>query len=260
LILTEPPLAFFDLMERDKLINYLNELMRPETFEDYMPNGLQVEGAGEIKRILFSPSVSRNVIQEAIKNKCDTVFVHHGFFFKGLPVVFTGVYREKIKLLIENNMNLIAYHLPLDFLPLYGNNEPVAQQLGLQNIHPFENIGYKGEFPEALSVAKYHEILFQIYKTKGIQIFSDADKKIKSVAVVSGGAQDYFQKAINAQCDAFITGESSEWVYHMALESGVHFSAMGHYKSETIGVDLLSRHLQMKFELETILYLEENPF
>lgn len=240
------------------LETYLGRLMKVKDFEDYAPNGLQVEGCQKIQSLITSPSLSLNVIQYAAQKKAQAIVVHHGLFWKNEARVMTGPLKKKIELLFQAGINLLAYHLPLDFLVRYGNNEPVLRHLCCRNIEAFENIGYSGSLEKAMDAEAFYKNLNAFYETKGSHI--KGPKKIKKVAVVSGAGSSFLGKAIDSGCDAFITGEASEWVYSMAKERQISFSAMGHYKSEVLGVRLLGEHLAKKFKIKNELFLEDNPF
>jgi len=245
-------------MNNKALEAYLNTLMKVPDFQDYAPNGLQVEGRGEIKRLLASPSISLGVIKKAVEVGAQAVLVHHGMFWQNESRVVSGPYKERLKLLLGHDINLYAYHLPLDFQPDYGNNAPVLRDLKCGDIRPFENIGYSGKFKTPLDPYKFSILLDKYYHTTGHHLGRSG--KIQRVAIVSGNGVSYLQKAIDQGFDAFITGESSEWVYNMALENNIAFSAMGHYKSECVGIKLLGEHIAKKFKTRVDFYAEDNPF
>ncbi|MDH4262449.1 MAG: Nif3-like dinuclear metal center hexameric protein [Spirochaetia bacterium] len=245
-------------MNNKSLENYLNTLMAVNEFKDYCPNGLQIEGASEIKRILTSPSISLAVMNKAIELGAEAILVHHGMFWEHESRKVTGPCKERLKLMLNHNINLFAYHLPLDFLNEYGNNAPVLRDLKLSNIKPFENTGYSGKLKTPMDSYKFSILLDKYYHTTGFHIPKNG--KIQHVAIVSGNGVSYLQKAIDQGFDAFITGENSEWVYNLAIENNIAFSSMGHYKSECIGVKLLGGHLEKKFKIKVDFFSEENPF
>ena len=233
-------------------------MMKIDEFADYAPNGLQIEGTEDIHHILTSPSLSLMVIEKALELGVQAILVHHGMFWKNDSRIVQGPYKSKLKKILSKNINLYAYHLPLDFLFDFGNNAPVLSSLKMSNIKPFESIGYIGNFKKPMDSKKYSILLDKYYQTTGIHIPKTGE--IKNVAIVSGNGVSYFQKAIENGVDAFITGESSEWVYNLAKENNVAFSAMGHYKSECIGVKLLGEHLNKKFKIKVEFFTEDNPF
>jgi len=243
----------------------LNTLMDVENFDDYGPNGLQVEGKPDIRKITISTSISIEVIKGAISNASDAILVHHGLFWKNTSPIIIGPMKERMSLLLENNINVYAYHLPMDFLPLYGNNHPVISFLGVNDPEPFQNIGYKGDMSDEQSVDTFIEKIESYYKgfggKSGNHVHPKSSKKtIKKICIVSGGGQSYFADAIAEGVDAFITGEQSEWVYNMARENNVLFCAMGHYVTEMVGPNLLGQMLQDKWGLDVSYCFENNPF
>ena len=164
-------------------------------------------------------------------------------------------------------MNIFAYHLPLDALPLYGNNEPVLTSLGCENIELFEEIGFMGFYPEPLTASSYIESINRYYDFEATHIIPGDKTEIKGIAVVSGDGTSFFRKAIThnrlnpvKKIDAFITGESTEWIYSLAKENSIAYSAIGHNRSEEVGPALLGRHLAEKFKLEFSFIKEDNPF
>jgi len=245
-------------MNNKYLEKYLNDLMCIHEFDDYAPNGLQIEGAENISSLIISPSISLKVIEKAIKTGAQGILVHHGMFWKNEPRIISGPYKQRLKLLLMENLNLYAYHLPLDKLPDYGNNAPVLKDLGMMDIKSFANIGYSGKFESPVECDNFFKILNQYYETAGIHLPKNG--KIQNVAIVSGNGVYCLQSAIDQGFDAFITGEGSEWVYNMAIENNLAFSAMGHYKSECIGVKLIGKHIEEKFNINTEFFMEKNPF
>ena len=248
------------MIERDELMTYLTGLLQPHNFEDYGPNGLQVEGRESVERMVVSPSASLALFERAVEVGADTILVHHGLFWKNDPREVVGPLRQKLTLLLEHRINLIGYHLPLDFHPEYGNNRPVLQALGLQNIEPLAEVGYCGEFTENQPVEQYFKLLDNYYESGGLHLTASPDQSVRRVALVSGGGASYLRQAIGMGVDAFITGEGSEWVYSLARENGVAFSAMGHYITEMVGPRLLAEHLCTHFDLSYEFFTEPNPF
>jgi len=245
---------------RDELENFLNDYLNINDFDDYGPNGLQVEGKSDIQKIAVSVSISEEVIQKAVEMKADAILVHHGHFWKNSSPLITGASKRKIALLLKNDISLFAYHLPLDFLPEYGNNHPAIKALGVENPEPFDNIGYTGKLNQAVSSEELVEKLEKYYDTTGTYVFPEQKNKIENLTLVSGGGQSWLSKAVDIRNGAFITGEASEWVYNMARENNTFFAAMGHYATEKIGPKKLAEFLQNKFEFEWEFIEEKNPF
>lgn len=248
------------MIARNKLDHYLKTLLQPENFQDYAPNGLQVEGCEKITRLAVSPSISTRVISEAIAGDAEAILVHHGLYWNNTSACAVGPMKKRLKLLLENDISLFAYHLPLDFSPEYGNNRPVLELLNLSEIESFKEIGYIGKTPAPWSQNDFFNQIEKLYNSPGTHIFPENEQEINRVAIVSGGGASYFQAAIDAGADAFITGEGTEWAYHMARENEVTFSAMGHYTTEMVGPRLIGEHLKERFDLEVTIVEEKNPF
>lgn len=243
----------FKMLERKILLEYIDGLLEPWRFKDYGPNGLQVEGASQIERVLAGVTASRALIEAAIEMQADTLLVHHGLFWRGQDGRVVGWMRERLRLLLEHNINVIAYHLPLDAHPIWGNNAQLAKLLGL---HVEERCGESGLIflghlldaehgRSAQALASWIEQ--QLQRTV---LFEPGDgRALKRIAWCTGGAQGYFEQAIAAGVDAFITGEISEPQAHYARETGVAFLACGHHASERYGVEALAGHLAERFDI-----------
>ena len=255
---------------RKDILNFLDNKMQTELFQDFVPNGLQIEGISHIKRMAFATSATTNVIQKAVTWKADALFVHHGFFWRNEPLVITGAKKKKIQLLIENNINLIAYHLPLDALAYYGNNYPVLVSLGCKNIERFEDIGYIGTLLKPILVESFFQQVDSIYNTRNSSIHINPAKicNVNKICVVSGNGVSYFPKLVEYNANisskekvqAFISGEGTEWVYEMAYDNQMVYSAVGHNISEEIGPNNIKLLLEEEFSLQTIFIKEKNPF
>lgn len=244
-----------------ELESILSEQLKPENFHDYCPNGLQIEGKPELKKIAFAVSSTKKVIEKAIQENCDALFVHHGLFWKDAQPL-RGALGKKVSLIIQNKMNLFAYHLPLDAHPLYGNNAGFLIDMGIDNPQPFEDIGFYGILPSSLNIKEYKNKIDTYFSREGIHIIPEtiANKKIKNIGIISGAGQSSLKKAALMGCDAFISGESSEQSYSISLENNIVFSVMGHNKTEETGVKKISNFLKENHSLETIFIAENNPF
>lgn len=245
------------------IIQWCNQTLKASEFKDYAPNGLQIEGSQEVKKILCAVSASQDAINAAISQKSDLLLVHHGYFWKGEAYPITGMRGKRIKSLIQNDISLVAYHLPLDSHPTLGNNAAIADILELENIeqldpsehHPIGNIGYtKQAFtPEG----------FKNYLTERLgfnTIHLNADKKsIHKVGYCTGAAQDYISKAFEQGCDAFISGEVSERTYYEAQELNVHYYSCGHHATERYGVQRLAKAISDEFNIEFSYFELNNP-
>lgn len=233
-----------------EIINYLDAYLDADKMPDSSQNGLQVLGAGEVRRAAFAVSANKYTFDEAFKRGADLIITHHGLIWDK-PVRLTGVNKKRFEVLIKNNISLAAWHLPLDRHPVVGNNIAVCKKLGLKKVEPFglykgALIGFKGVLPAAKNVREIEKIL-----TGANTVFDFAGKKVESVAVVSGGAHGHYLEAIDQNIDLFITGTSDEWITEMARESGAAFMALGHYKSEMGGVQNLQKLIDKKFKIET---------
>jgi dinuclear metal center YbgI/SA1388 family protein len=252
-------------MKRTTLTDYFTKLFAPENFDDYGPNGLQIEGSSEIKKIAFSVSASLEAIDMCIKNNCDTLVVHHGLFWKytgAKPIV--GPHGKRIKKIIKHDINLIAYHLPLDAHMEIGNAISLAQKLKLTKVKPFGSykkmpLGAQGILPKPITIKKLQTDLAKVLNHQVIVSSPDASAKIKSVGIITGGANNEWGQALD-QVDAYITGEISEYNWHDAKEAGIHYLAGGHHATEKFGIQNLMKKTKKDFpELMVQFFDSENP-
>lgn len=237
-------------MKLTKLLDYTQQLLQVDRFRDYSPNGLQVEGRAEIQTIVSGVTASMALLEAAHEAEADMILVHHGYFWRGEELRVTGIKRARLKFLLENEINLVSYHLPLDAHPELGNNACLARLLG------FEIEGWFGE----QSIAAYGRLtrpqsLFELEKAISYAlgrpplVIGSEQTIIRRVAWCTGAAQDYLTSAIALGVDAFITGEVSEHTVHLARESGVAFIAAGHHATERYGVQALGGHLAQHFDV-----------
>ncbi|GAB4397593.1 MAG: Nif3-like dinuclear metal center hexameric protein [Rhodoferax sp.] len=226
-------------------------LLQCARFKDYGPNGLQVQGRGPVRRIVSGVTASRALIEAALAAQADTLLVHHGLFWRGHDGRVTGWLRERLALLLAHDLHLLAYHLPLDAHPELGNNAQWAQRMGWQAHARFgeQELGFLGQraqgqpYVDAQALAQH----LQSVLNRGVTVVQPQPKAIQTIAWCSGGAQGYFEAAIAAGADAFVTGEISEPQVHLARECGVAFLACGHHASERYGVQALGQHLAARF-------------
>ena len=251
-------------MDRDQLVAYLDDHLDADALPDVSLNGLQVAGCSEVARVATAVSASAQLFAEAAAWGADLVLVHHGLLWRSSePQRLAGSYRERLKILLEEDINLVAYHLPLDRHPDHGNAGVMARELGLEQLEPFGafdgiTLGFAGVFPVPVPT----EELFQMVRAvvgQEPQIFPGGPERVASVGIVTGGAPAAFDEAVAAGLDAFITGEAREWVLHRAAEDGVHFIAAGHYATERFGVRALGEFLSRRFELEVRFFDLPNP-
>lgn len=254
------------MTDRQELLTAFNALLQPERFTDYGPNGLQVEGKGQIGKIVSGVTASRALIEAAIDAKADAIFVHHGLFWRGQTGVVTGWMKERLKLLLAHDINLFAYHLPLDAHPAFGNNAQLGEKLGFITAGAHErgdvthfgdqSLGWMANTAQTPENLQKH--LENTMKRHVAGVFI-ANTAIKNIAWCTGGAQSYFEAAIAAGADAFITGEMSEPQAHLARECGVAYFACGHHATERYGAPAVAAHIAEKLSIEHQFIEIDNP-
>ena len=247
-------------MELKALVDYTRQLLQVERYADYCPNGLQLEGKASINKIVSGVTASMALLESAKNAGADAILVHHGYFWKNEDAAIVGLKRNRIKFLLENNISLLAYHLPLDAHPELGNNAQLAQKLGLEVKSWQGNQGLVGLgiLPSASSLKEFsRHVENQLQRTP--LVIGDMNKSIKNVAWCTGGAQGYMQDAIDLGVDLFISGEVSEQTYHLAQESGVAYIAAGHHATERYGVQALGEHLAQHFGINHEYIEIDNP-
>jgi len=228
-------------MNRNQLLKQLNGYLTPHEIKDYCPNGLQVEGAGEVVHIVTGVTASQALIDTAIQEKADTLLVHHGYFWKGESPVITGMKRNRFKALLEHNINLIAYHLPLDVHPEVGNNVQLGMILGLTDLQPLSSVQPAGlVYSGVIETSSPEVIQKRISEALGRDVLMESHgKPITRLAWCTGGGQGYIEAAAEAGIDGFISGEVSEQTIHVAREMGISFFSAGHHATERYGVKAL---------------------
>ena len=217
-------------MLRSDLLQELDQILQPWNFKDYGPTGLQVEGRAEVRRLVTGVTASRALIEAAIEAQADAILVHHGLFWRGQTCVVTGWMRQRLKLLLGHDINLLAYHLPLDAHPELGNNAQLARQLGLVTQRQFGeqnliSIGQpeQGEFASAQALADH--VSARLERSVMLADGLPPGRPVRRIAWCSGGAQSQFEAALEAGADAYITGEMSEPQPHYARECEAAFLA-----------------------------------
>lgn len=249
-------------MQRAELIRFLNDYLKCEEFSDLGPNGLQVEGRAEINKIVTGVSASVELFEKAKQEHADAIIVHHGIIWDFERPVYKGGYKKRVKTLLENDINLLAYHLPLDAHEEIGNNAVIAEILQLTNVQPFGEykgkfVGMSGEFENQSSESVFHHIREKI--NPHALIFAHGPDSIQKVGIISGGAQKEVKQAVLQNLDLYITGEVSEHIFHYVKEEGIHFVAAGHYATERFGIIALGDHLKAKFGLDVTFIDIPNP-
>ena len=247
-------------MKREELVRYLDELLASARFKDYCPNGLQVEGAADVRRIVAGVTANQALIDAAIEEGADTVLVHHGWFWRGEDSRVIGFRKARLQALLRHDINLVAYHLPLDGQAELGNNARLAALFDWRIEGRFgeQEIGFFGEAmrPQSLS-ALSDEVSAALHRPP--LVVGDGNRRIERVAWCSGGGQSYFEQATFLGVDAFLSGEISEHSVHLARETGVAYIAAGHHATERLGIRALAEHLTEKLELECRFVDIDNP-
>ena len=240
------------MVQRSELVQLCNQLLQPQLFKDYCPNGLQVEGRSGVKKIISGVTASRALIEAAIAEGADTLLVHHGLFWRGQDGSVTGWMKQRLALLLAHDINLLAYHLPLDAHEQWGNNAMLGKHMGWQTLERFgdQRLGWLGApvngvtAPASLQIALEHKL-----GRTPVAVIPDANRSIRRIAWCTGGAQSWFEAAIAAGADAFVTGEISEPQAHLAQETGVAFFACGHHATERYGAPALAAHVASELGL-----------
>lgn len=247
-------------MELKALVDYTRQLLQVERYSDYCPNGLQLEGTANVNKIVSGVTASMALLEAAKKAGADAVLVHHGYFWKNEDATIVGLKRNRIQFLLENNLSLLAYHLPLDAHPELGNNAQLAQKLGIEVQGWAGNQGLVGvgALPQAQTLKDFSQQI-QAKLQRSPLVIGDENKQVRRVAWCTGGAQGYMQDAIDLGVDVFISGEVSEQTYHLACESGVAYIAAGHHATERYGVQALGEHLAAQFGIVHEYVEIDNP-
>lgn len=247
-------------MDRIELELYLNNLLEIGRFRDYCPNGLQVEGSRRVQKIATGVTASLAFLEAAVEWGADTVLVHHGYFWKNEAPQITGRKYQRLRTLIANDLNLFAYHLPLDSHPELGNNAQIGARLGLIADGRFgdQDLGWIAPLPLPLSLEHFTASVENALGRKPL-VLGDADRELRRVAWCTGGAQGFFDDAIAAGADVYLSGEVSEQTMHIAAESGVAYLSAGHHATERFGVQAVGSHLSERFDIEHLFIDIDNP-
>lgn len=247
------------VLRRDFLA-WCDETLQTASFKDYAPNGLQVEGREYIGKIVTSVTASRAAIDFVVEQKADLLLVHHGMFWKSeLPTV-TGWKKERIAALLRHDINMAGYHLPLDAHPTLGNNAQLADRLGFATEKRFgeQNLLNSGSLKQVKTLGALAARIETVLQRKPV-VIGNPEREIRRVAWCTGGAQGFFQTAIDEGVDLYLTGEISEAQYHLANETGTAFVSAGHHATERYGVQALAEAAVGVFGLEVCHFDEGNP-
>jgi dinuclear metal center YbgI/SA1388 family protein len=247
-------------MQREELTRYLDALLDAARFSDYCPNGLQVEGRGEVQRIVAGVSASQALVDAAIATHADALLVHHGWFWRGEDRRVSGVRKTRLKSLLAHDINLIAYHLPLDAHAELGNNAQLARHLGWSVAGRFgeQDAGWHGRTAETTTLAELG-VRVAAELRRPPQLIGAPERTVRRVAWCSGGGQGLFEAALVQGVDVFLSGEIAEQNVHLARESGVAYIAAGHHATERYGVQALAAHLGERFGLDCEFVDIDNP-
>ncbi|MBU6492471.1 MAG: Nif3-like dinuclear metal center hexameric protein [Burkholderiales bacterium] len=238
-------------MNRVELELYLNEALQTAQFRDYCPNGLQVEGRPEVNRLITGVTASQALLEEAIRWRADAVLVHHGYFWKGEDPRIVGYRRRRLALLLTHDINLFAYHLPLDAHPELGNNAQLGARLGLSATERFgpEQLGWLGTLETSTDAGTLAQRVGAALGRAPL-LLGEPGRSVRRVAWCTGAAQNMFEAAVAAGADVYLSGEVSEQTTHLARETGVVYIGAGHHATERWGVMALGEHLAQRFGIE----------
>lgn len=250
-------------VDRDALVRWLDAYLDAHSGKDFGPNGLQVQGRGQIHKIVTGVSACLELFLKAQELGADAVMVHHGIFWDWQSPRLTGMHYDRVAQLLFHGVNLLAYHLPLDRHPEVGNNAVACRALGLHDLEPFgeyagQTVGFRGRFEEPLPASELLSRCRDFYRREPLH-FSGGPEVVETVGVISGGAQKEFVGAIEAGLDAYVTGEVSEWVMNTARESRTHFLSCGHYATEVCGIQALGDKVAERFGIEVEFVDVPNP-
>jgi dinuclear metal center YbgI/SA1388 family protein len=250
---------------RYALHRFLTELLKPQDFADYGPNGLQIEGAETIDRIAFAVSATAHSALLSAESHAQALIVHHGLFWKFHgPKTLTGPFARRVFPLVRNHVNLFAYHLPLDAHPEVGNAASLARALDMVKLKPFGDYegcptGVQGRFPEPLAAAALRDRLAEVLDHPVLLASPEEHILVRSAGIITGGANRDWPLALKAGLDAYITGEMSEHDWHESREAGLHMYAGGHNATERLGIQALMEKVQDSFDVECFFIASDNP-
>lgn len=238
-------------MQLLELSNYIESELTVSRFRDYCPNGIQIEGRSEVKRIATGVTASLAVLEAAIAWGADAVVVHHGYFWRNEDAAIVGIKKRRIAQLLKHDVSLLAYHLPLDAHSVLGNNAQLGLKLGWIEVGRFgeQAVACYGELGQATQLAVLAQKITSSLDRRP-QVIGNPEAVIRRIAWCSGAAQSYFEQALSLGVDAFMTGEISEQNVHVAHESGIAFIAAGHHATERFGIQALGEHLAARYNLE----------
>ncbi len=251
------------MIDLQTLVGYTDELLEVDRFQDYAPNGLQVEGRATVRRLVAGVTASQALLEAAVAWDADAVLVHHGYFWRGESPCVVGMRQRRLRTLLDNGLSLLAYHLPLDAHTRLGNNACLARHLGIAvtgrlDLPDSQGLVLEGELETAMAAEDFAAHVARRLGRTPLHLPGDG-RAVRRIAWCSGGAQGYFQDVAGRGVDAYLTGEASEPMTHIARETGVHFFAAGHHATERYGVQALAEHLAQRHGLEWRYVELDNP-
>lgn len=250
------------MIDVHSLVRYLDDYLAVGSFQDYAPNGLQIEGRPEVRRLVSGVTASAALIDAAVSQRADALLVHHGYFWRNEPSPIVGIKRRRIATLLHHDISLLAYHLPLDAHPENGNNAQLAAVLGLSVDGVFgpgrTPVGLRGRLGSPVSAEDFTRKIARSLRREPLHV-SGRTETIETVAWCTGAAQGYIEEAAALGVDAYLSGEISEQTVHVAREAGIHYFACGHHATERYGVRALGEHLSRYFQLEHVFVDIDNP-
>lgn len=244
------------------LVEEADRFLNAARIGDYCPNGLQVEGRPQVRRIVSGVTASQALLDAAVEAEADVVLVHHGYFWKGEDACITGIKRRRLQTLLNHDISLLAYHLPLDLHPEVGNNVQLARQLDITVEGPLDAdnpkvVGLLGSLAEPVSVRDFARRVQEVLGREPLLV--EGAGMIRRIGWCTGGGQGYIDNAIAAGVDLFLSGEASEQTFHSARENGISFIAAGHHATERYGVQALGEYLARRFAVEHLFIDCPNP-
>ncbi len=237
-------------VERKKIVKFCEDYLKVSNFDDKCHNGLQIEGVERINKIITGVSLSEQLIKQAIQKKAKMIIVHHGLFNKFIqtPIEITGITKDRLKLILENNINLCGFHLPLDAHPIIGNNISLCRLLGVLDPKPF-SIGFVGELKEKMQFNNFVNVVNQLLGIKAA-VIAGGPKQIKKIAIISGGASPYYPEAVKVSADTFLSGDIREELTWEIPEAKINYINAGHYNTEKLGIKNLGELISKKFNIK----------
>lgn len=251
------------MLKREQMTAALEELLQPHKFKDYCPNGLQVEGRQQIRRVVSGVTACQALLDAAVVEEADAVLVHHGYFWKGEDSRVAGMKKQRLHTLLRHDLNLFAYHLPLDAHPTLGNNAALARVLdleieaGLEEGNPL-SVGLVGRLPTPMTAEEFADHVAGRLGREVMHV-GETEDEIDSIAWCTGAAQGFIEQAQARGVDAYLSGEISEPTTHVARETGIHYFAAGHHATERYGVQEVGRWLEQQFGIEHVFIDIDNP-